>query len=80
MLKDCLSAEARTKRVGIQFDITKIAGINAKVPKQDNCSDCGLFLLGYVAEFLNDDSQDPVTKTLTLIVRLRTGLKWYRVC
>ena len=66
ILKDYLSAEARNKRGGKQFDVKKIAGINAKVPKQDNYSDCGLFLLGYVAEFLNDDSQDPITKILTL--------------
>ena len=55
VLKDYLREEARTKRGGMEFDDGQIQGINAKVPQQSNFSDCGLFLLGYVAKFLEDD-------------------------
>jgi Ulp1 family protease len=57
-LKEYLLAEARTKRGGMRFDGGQIKGINAKVPLQTNFSDCGLFLLGYVAKFLEDDPRD----------------------
>ena len=58
VLKDYLHEEARTKRGGMEFDDGQIQGINAKVPQQSNYSDCGLFLLGYVAKFLEDDPKD----------------------
>ena len=58
ILKDYLREEARTKRGGMEFDDGQIQGINAKVPQQSNYSDCGLFLLGYVAKFLEDDPRD----------------------
>ena len=58
VLKDYLREEARTKRGGMEFDDGQIQGINAKVPQQSNYSDCGLFLLGYVAKFLEDDPRD----------------------
>lgn len=58
VLKDYLREEARTKRGGMEFDDGQIQGINAKVPQQSNYSDCGLFLLGYVAKFLEDDPGD----------------------
>ena len=58
VLKDYLREEARTKRGGMEFDAGQIQGINAKVPQQSNFSDCGLFLLGYVAKFLEDDPRD----------------------
>ena len=57
-LKDYLHAEAQSKRGGMRFDGGQIKGINAKVPLQTNFSDCGLFLLGYVAKFLEDDPRD----------------------
>ena len=58
VLKDYLREEARTKRGGMEFDDGQIQGINAKVPQQSNYSDCGLFLLGYVAKFLEDDPRE----------------------
>ena len=58
VLKDYLREEARTKRGGMEFDDGQIQGINAKVPQQSNYSDCGLFLLGYVAKFLESDPKD----------------------
>ena len=58
VLKDYLREEARTKRGGMEFDDGQIQGINAKAPQQSNYSDCGLFLLGYVAKFLEDDPRD----------------------
>lgn len=58
VLKNYLREEARTKRGGMEFDDGQIQGINAKVPQQSNYSDCGLFLLGYVAKFLEDDPRD----------------------
>ena len=58
VLKDYLREEARTKRGGMEFDDGQIQGINAKVPQQSNYSDCGLFLLGYVAKFLEDDPKN----------------------
>ena len=58
VLKDYLREEARTKRGGMEFDDGQIQGINAKAPQQSNYSDCGLFLLGYVAKFLEDDPRE----------------------
>ena len=63
-LKDYLHEEARTKRGGMEFDGGQIKGINAKVPQQTNFSDCGLFLLGYVAKFLEDDPRDFIAKII----------------
>jgi len=64
VLKEYLKAEAKIKRGGMEVDTTQINGINAKVPQQDNFSDCGLFLLGYMSKFLEDDPKDFITKII----------------
>lgn len=52
VLKDYLAAEGKAKRA-IDLDISQLKGITAKdIPLQENYSDCGLFLLGYIAKFL----------------------------
>ena len=66
ILKDYLREEAKAKR-GMEFEDSQIKGINAKrVPQQDNFSDCGVFLLGYVDTFLGleTDPKDFITKTI----------------
>lgn len=66
ILKDYLREEAKAKR-GMEFEDSQIKGINAKrIPQQDNFSDCGVFLLGYVDTFLGleTDPQDFITKTI----------------
>ena len=66
MLKDYLREEAKAKR-GMEFEESHIKGINAKrIPQQDNYSDCGVFLLGYVDTFLGleTDPKDFITKTI----------------
>ena len=66
LLKDYLIEEARSKR-GMEFDESQMKGINAKrIPQQDNYSDCGVFLLGYVDTFLSleTDPRDFITKTI----------------
>ena len=55
ILKDYLLAEANDKRGGMQLDDGQIKGTTAKgIPQQDNFCDCGLFLLGYIAKFVED--------------------------
>lgn len=52
VLKDYLAAEGKAKRA-IDLDISQLKGITAKkIPHQENYYDCGLFLLGYIAKFL----------------------------
>lgn len=66
ILKDYLREEARAKR-GMEYEDSQIKGINAKrIPQQDNFSDCGVFLLGYVDTFLGleTDPKDFITKTI----------------
>ena len=66
ILKDYLREEAKAKR-GMEFDESQIKGINAKrIPQQDNYSDCGVFLLGYVDTFLGleTDPRDFIAKTI----------------
>lgn len=51
-LKDYLAAEGKAKRA-IDLDTSQVRGITAKkIPHQENYYDCGLFLLGYIAKFL----------------------------
>ncbi|KAI1126361.1 hypothetical protein F5Y10DRAFT_212426 [Nemania abortiva] len=53
-LKQYLVAELRDKK-GIEIESPKAMGTTAKgVPEQTNHCDCGLFLLGYIQEFLRD--------------------------
>lgn len=66
ILKDYLREEAKAKR-GMEFEESQIKGINAKrIPQQDNFSDCGVFLLGYVDTFLGlgTDPKEFITKTI----------------
>lgn len=63
-LKQYLIEEAKTKRGGMEVDTAQIKGINAKVPQQENFSDCGLFLLGYVSKFLEDDPKVFIAKII----------------
>ena len=66
ILKDYLHEEAKAKR-GMEFEESQIKGINAKrIPQQDNFSDCGVFLLGYVDNFLGleTDPKDFIMKTI----------------
>lgn len=66
ILKDYLREEAKAKR-GMEFEDSQIKGINAKrIPQQDNFSDCGVFLLGYVDTFfsLETDPNVFITKTI----------------
>jgi len=54
LLKDYIVAEALDKR-GLTIEPKQIQGITAKgIPEQTNLSDCGVFLIGYVEEFLKD--------------------------
>lgn len=51
-LKDYLAAEGKAKRA-IDLDTSQVRGFTAKkIPLQENYYDCGLFLLGYIAKFL----------------------------
>ena len=50
-LKDWLKAEAKDK---ISTEIAEPQGSFEKVPGQTNFSDCGVYLAGYVARFLED--------------------------
>lgn len=53
ILKHYLREEAIAKRSGLEFDESRLKGLTAKqIPQQDNFSDCGLFLLGYMDKFL----------------------------
>lgn len=53
ILREYLIDEAKTKR-GMDLAKHEIAGLHAKVPKQGNYCDCGVFLLHYVERFLQD--------------------------
>ncbi len=69
ILKDYLREEAKAKR-GMEIEESQMKGINAKrIPQQDNFSDCGVFLLGYVDTFLGleTDPKDFITKTIQQI-------------
>ncbi|KAG5513749.1 hypothetical protein PMAC_000787 [Pneumocystis sp. 'macacae'] len=52
-LRDYLYEEAKDKQ-DLELNRADIAGIHAKVPQQSNYCDCGVFLLHYVEQFLND--------------------------
>ena len=65
-LKHYLHEEGKAKRGGMEWDDKQIKGITAKqIPQQDNFSDCGLFLLGYVEKLLEDDPKDFIAKIIT---------------
>ena len=65
VLKDYLREEAKAKRGGMEFDAGQIKGITARqIPQQENGSDCGLFLLGYVAKFLEANPREFIAKII----------------
>ena len=65
ILKDYLREEAKAKRGGMEFEPGQIKGITAsQIPQQDNFYDCGVFLLGYVAKFLEADPKDFIAKII----------------
>ncbi|KAL6722183.1 hypothetical protein ACLMJK_001290 [Lecanora helva] len=65
ILKDYLREEAKAKRGGMEFEAGQIKGITAsQIPQQANFYDCGVFLLGYVAKFLEDDPKDFIAKII----------------
>ena len=65
VLKDYLREEAKAKRGGMEFDPGQIKGITAsQIPQQDNFYDCGVFLLGYVAKFLESDPKEFIAKII----------------
>ena len=65
VLKDYLREEGRSKRGGMQDNFGLIKGINAKcIPHQNNFSDCGLYMLGYVEKFLLDNPPDFIAKII----------------
>ncbi|KAL9126489.1 MAG: hypothetical protein Q9217_004471 [Psora testacea] len=77
VLKDYLLEESKAKRGGMEFDIGSIRGINAKsIPHQDNFSDCGLYMLGYVEKFLLDNPPDFIGK---IIRREYTNEDWSKL-
>ena len=58
ILKHYLREEGVAKRNGMEFDDSRLKGLTAKqIPQQDNFSDCGLFLLGYVEKFLENPNE-----------------------
>lgn len=53
-LREYLRQEGNAKRE-MNWEELPIKGITAKeIPQQNNCCDCGLFLLGYIDKFLDD--------------------------
>ena len=75
ILKDYLREEAKAKR-SMEFEDSQIKGINAKrIPQQDNFSDCGVFLLGYVDTFLGLET-DPKDFITTTIQQTRAEKDW----
>ncbi|KAG8529774.1 uncharacterized protein KY384_005255 [Bacidia gigantensis] len=64
-LKDYLLQEGKTKRGGMEIDAGSIKGITAKgIPEQNNFSDCGIYLLGYLEKFMRGDQQQFISKTI----------------
>ncbi|OAQ64680.2 Ulp1 protease family protein [Pochonia chlamydosporia 170] len=52
-LKEYLIAEAKDKK-GVDLAIVPAGMTAKKIPEQDNFCDCGVFVLGYMEEFLKD--------------------------
>ena len=64
-LKYYLHEEGKAKRGGMEWNDKQIKGVTAKqIPQQDNFSDCGLFLLGYVDKLLEDSPKDFIVKII----------------
>lgn len=57
ILRQYLYEEAKSKQ-GIEINTKSIKGMRARqVPKQDNFSDCGLYLLAYVEKFVQNPDE-----------------------
>ena len=64
-LKQYLLYEAEAKRGGMAVDVSSIQGINAKsIPQQNNFSDCGLYMLGYLDKFRQDGPKEFITNVV----------------
>ena len=64
-LKDYLLREMSAKRGPTDMDIGSIKGINAKcIPQQNNFSDCGLYMLGYLDKFMEDGPSNFIARTI----------------
>ena len=65
ILKMYLHEEGKAKRGGMEFDVASIKGVTAKsIPQQSNFSDCGLFMLGYIEKFLQEDPHEFIAKII----------------
>lgn len=72
-LKEYLLAEFADKRQTKIKDLPKQIGIKVKnIPEQDNFSDCGIYLLGYIQQFV----KDPDRFTRSLMQREKPGWKF----
>ncbi|KAG8422265.1 hypothetical protein J3459_010559 [Metarhizium acridum] len=56
VLKEYLIAEAKDKK-GIDLAMVPTGMTAKKIPEQDNFCDCGVFILGYMEEFLKDPAE-----------------------
>ncbi|KJK80684.1 hypothetical protein H634G_03833 [Metarhizium anisopliae BRIP 53293] len=56
VLKEYLIAEAKDKK-GIDLVMVPTGMTAKKIPEQDNFCDCGVFILGYMEEFLKDPAE-----------------------
>ncbi|CAL8266445.1 unnamed protein product [Lota lota] len=55
LMREYLQSEWEVRRGSTRvFDAEQMKGAHCRVPLQDNCSDCGLYLLQYVESFLKD--------------------------
>ncbi|KAL9099392.1 MAG: hypothetical protein Q9163_005103 [Psora crenata] len=65
VLKEYLLEEGKAKRDAKEYDVSSIRGITAKcIPQQDNFSDCGLYMLGYLEKFLSDSPPEFIAKII----------------
>lgn len=72
-LKEYLLAEFADKRQTKIKDLPKQIGIKVKnIPEQDNFSDCGIYLLGYIQQFV----KDPDRFTRSLMQREKPGWRF----
>lgn len=71
-IREYMKEEALNKK-GIELEIEPL-GLNAKgIPQQDNYCDCGVYILGYMDEFLKDP--DGVAKELVAREKLNWSIK-----
>ncbi|CAL8322853.1 unnamed protein product [Merluccius merluccius] len=55
IMREYLQSEWEVRRGSVRdFSAEQMKGSHCRVPLQDNCSDCGLYLLQYVESFLKD--------------------------